>query len=137
MTHEPSEVRPIRQTAVLDRHLPAIRDELDDQRRLRSEQLSELVADAAEAIAEADVPRRQVTRVLQLAAEAALRDIDAALERIADGSYGICERCTEPIVPERLEILPTSRLCTPCQQLVESERSRALRRGAAAPGSSR
>jgi hypothetical protein len=33
------------------------------------------------------------------------------------GSYGICERCTEPIPWQRLEVLPMSRLCTPCQYL--------------------
>jgi DnaK suppressor protein len=102
------------------RQLPAIRAELDQQRRFRTEQLEELAVDAAESVAAADQNRLQVTRVLTLAAESALSEIDAALQRLVDGSYGICERCAEPIPWERLEALPMTRLCTPCQYLAES-----------------
>jgi DnaK suppressor protein len=105
------------------RQLPAIRAELDQQRRFRTEQLEELAVDAAESVAAADQNRLQVTRVLTLAAESALSEIDAALQRLVDGSYGICERCAEPIPWERLEVLPMTRLCTPCQYLAESGRS--------------
>jgi DnaK suppressor protein len=103
--------------------LSTLREELDQQRRFRTEQLEELAAEAAEAMATADQNRLQVTRVLTLAAEAALSEIDAALQRLEDGSYGVCERCAEPIPWERLEVLPMSGLCTPCQYLVDSGRS--------------
>jgi DnaK suppressor protein len=83
-------------TAGFGRQLPAIRAELDQQRRFRTEQLQELAVDAAQAAAGADEPRLQVTRTLTLAAEAALSEIDAALQRLEEGSYGICERCAEP-----------------------------------------
>jgi DnaK suppressor protein len=109
--------------------LPAIRAELDQQRRFRTEQLEELAVDAAEAVAAADQNRLQVTRVLTLAAESALSEIDAALQRLVEGSYGICERCVEPIPWERLEVLPMTRLCTPCQYLAESGRSPRSRNG--------
>ena len=111
------------------RQLPAIRADLDKQRRFRTEQLEELAVDAvdaAEPMATADQNRLQVTRVLTLAAETALSEIDAALQRLEEGSYGICERCTEPIRWERLEVLPMSRLCTPCQYLAESGRSNSV-----------
>ena len=39
-----------------------------------------------------------------------------ALRRMADGSYGICERCTAHIPLERLEILPHARFCVSCQR---------------------
>ena len=52
--------------------------------------------------------------MLMLAAEAALSEIDAALQRLEQGSYGICERRAETILSERLEVLPMSRLCAPC-----------------------
>ncbi|HVR74529.1 MAG TPA: TraR/DksA family transcriptional regulator, partial [Planctomycetota bacterium] len=35
-----------------------------------------------------------------------IEQIDGAIERIGDGTYGICERCEEPIDPDRLEVLP-------------------------------
>jgi DnaK suppressor protein len=117
------------------RQLPAIRAELDQQRRFRTEQLEELAVDAAEAVAAADQNRLQVTRVLTLAAESALSEIDAALQRLVEGSYGICERCVEPIPWERLEVLPMTRLCTPCQYLAESGRSPRSRNGQTRSGS--
>jgi DnaK suppressor protein len=126
-------VNTTRSTAKFESQLSTLRAELDQQRRFRVQQLKELAVDAAEAMATADQSRLQVTRLLTLAAEAALLDIDAALQRLKDGSYGICERCAEPIRWERLEALPMSRLCTPCQYLAESGRSISLHSGK--PGS--
>ena len=57
------------------RQLPAIRADLDQQRRVRAEQLKELAVDAAEVMATADQNRLQITRVLTLAAEAALSGV--------------------------------------------------------------
>ena len=45
-----------------------------------------------------------------------IRDIDAALMRIAEGSYGKCCDCQEPIVIERLTAYPTARRCIACQE---------------------
>lgn len=45
-----------------------------------------------------------------------IRDIDAALMRIAEGSYGECCDCQEPIVIERLEAYPAARRCIVCQE---------------------
>ena len=117
------------------RQLPTIRAELDQQRSFRTEQLEELAVDAAQAAASADEPRLQVTRTLTLAAEAALSEIDAALRRLEEGSYGVCESCAEPIPWERLEVLPMSRLCTPCQYLAESGRSNSVHSGQTRSGS--
>ncbi len=47
---------------------------------------------------------------------AQLRAIDAALERIRNGSYGCCARCEETISTARLEAQPTAALCAPCAQ---------------------
>ena len=40
-----------------------------------------------------------------------LREIEAALERVEAGTYGVCEVCGEPIAPGRLEARPTARTC--------------------------
>jgi DnaK suppressor protein len=48
-------------------------------------------------------------------------DIDEALRRIEEGTYGICERCEEPIDERRLEALPTARYDAKCQAAIESE----------------
>ena len=136
----PQEIGAARTTArstagLFGRQLSAIRADLAQQRRFRSEQLEELAVDAAEAMATADQNRLRVTRVLTLAAEAALSEIDAALQRLEEGSYGICERCGEPIPWQRLEVLPMSRLCTSCQYLAESGRSNSVHSGQTRSGS--
>ncbi len=48
-----------------------------------------------------------------------IRDIDAALLRIADGSFGVCTDCEEAIDPQRLQSYPTAKRCQPCQTLYE------------------
>ncbi len=53
-----------------------------------------------------------------------LDSIDAALEAIARGTYGICERCGNPIDPARLEAFPEARLCLKCQEEVERSSNR-------------
>ena len=44
-------------------------------------------------------------------ARAQLAQIDAAMTRLKDGRYGLCEVCGEPIAPARLEARPTARTC--------------------------
>ncbi len=45
--------------------------------------------------------------------------VKAALERIEDGTYGICELCELPIPEERLEALPYANLCISCKEKEE------------------
>lgn len=41
-------------------------------------------------------------------------EIDAALRRVVEGTYGVCERCGNRIPHARLEVRPTARLCVNC-----------------------
>ena len=45
-----------------------------------------------------------------------LHNIDEALRKIADRTYGICEECGEEISEKRLMVLPTATLCVDCQE---------------------
>jgi DnaK suppressor protein len=47
-------------------------------------------------------------------------DIDQALLRIKEGTYGMCARCGKPIDERRLEALPTARYDAACQAAIES-----------------
>jgi DnaK suppressor protein len=47
-------------------------------------------------------------------------DIDQALLRIKEGTYGICARCGRPIDERRLEAIPTARYDAVCQAIIES-----------------
>jgi len=49
-------------------------------------------------------------------------DIDGALQRIDEGTYGTCERCGKPIPEARLEALPTARFDAACQSELETRR---------------
>jgi DnaK suppressor protein len=48
-----------------------------------------------------------------------LLQIEDALRRIDEGSYGRCGNCGGPINPKRLEAVPWTRFCIDCQELVE------------------
>ena len=41
----------------------------------------------------------------------ALEEVEAAIERLRDGTYGICKVCGKPIGAARLEAMPAARLC--------------------------
>ncbi len=50
-----------------------------------------------------------------------IREIDAALLRIARGNYGICVDCGEAIAEQRLKVNPTSCRCRNCQEIHEKQ----------------
>jgi DnaK suppressor protein len=49
-----------------------------------------------------------------------LKEIEEALDRIKDGSFGVCEKCEKKIPKERLRAIPYARLCVGCQGKEES-----------------
>ncbi len=49
--------------------------------------------------------------------EEKVTEIDAALFRISDGSYGYCTNCKAQIDADRLSILPTAQLCLSCEKV--------------------
>lgn len=51
-----------------------------------------------------------------------LAQIDSALKRMDDGTYGTCQRCGKPINPERLEAFPWVEFDIECQAIVERNR---------------
>lgn len=53
----------------------------------------------------------------------AIREIDAALERMDEGTYGACEECASTIDRVRLRALPQATLCRRCKRLEESSRN--------------
>ncbi|WP_027346217.1 TraR/DksA family transcriptional regulator [Hamadaea tsunoensis] len=48
-----------------------------------------------------------------------INQVERALERLDEGSYGWCERCGNPIPVERLAAFPSATLCVTCKQLEE------------------
>jgi DnaK suppressor protein len=58
-----------------------------------------------------DVNLAEISREVQ-----ETRDIDAAMRRIVDRTYGICTDCGDSIDPARLEVYPTAKRCLTCQR---------------------
>jgi DnaK suppressor protein len=50
-----------------------------------------------------------------------LEEINAALKKINEGTYGICEMCEDPIQEERLKIKPFAKYCIICREIIEKE----------------
>jgi len=64
--------------------------------------------------AERELAVRTVSRLSRLIA-----DVDAALERIQDGTYGACQACGRPIGASRLSAVPWCSLCIECQEAAD------------------
>ena len=69
--------------------------------------------DLAYQFVEAEMQKAELVRL-----EERLSQIEAGLERIKAGQYGVCERCGEKINPARLRALPYAILCIKCQEQV-------------------
>jgi RNA polymerase-binding protein DksA len=62
---------------------------------------------------------REIDYTLGDNAEQVISEIDAALQRIEDGTYGICASCGRAIPRERLEANPWASLCIDCKRKAE------------------
>ncbi len=58
---------------------------------------------------------RETSMSVEGSLSAMLAEVDLAFERYADGTYGTCTTCGQPIPLERLEILPQATLCVTCK----------------------
>lgn len=83
---------------------------LEEHREARLDQIKAL---AFSDPASSDLDPGARMRVLT-AAKLTVEDIDAALLRLDDGSYGLCMGCAGRMVAERLLALPYARYCVPC-----------------------
>ena len=94
----------IRQTLLKNdsEHYVQIADQVRD---LEDESFADLIVDVSLAEIDRDLEE--------------LRAIEAALLRVADGSYGSCEVCERPIELRRLEVAPQVQRCIDCQTLYE------------------
>ena len=77
----------------------------DSVRELEDESFADLIVDVGLAEIDRDLDE--------------LRAIDAALLRVADGSYGVCEACDKPIDVRRLTLTPQALRCIDCQTIFE------------------
>jgi RNA polymerase-binding protein DksA len=109
---------------VLD-ELQGARGRLATLVRGQEEELAGLMRDAGDGAGhdQADVGATSFERDHELTVvnneREALEQMDHALARIADGSYGLCESCGKPIGKARLMAFPRASLCMACKQREE------------------
>jgi DnaK suppressor protein len=84
------------------------------------------VADAANEDDLVDVATETFEREKELALESSVQGIlqmvEEALQKIQNGTYGICEGCDKPIDGNRLRAIPYARLCIKCKEREERRR---------------
>jgi DnaK suppressor protein len=121
--------RELREKSVADR-LSKQRERLLRLREIVQKEIHQLTAEACEEIPSfsmhpADAATDSFDRdlVLGLASfeQGGLYEIDAALRRIDDGTYGVCELTRRPIPWKRLEAVPWARFCVEAERRVEGD----------------
>ncbi|MDT9685346.1 TraR/DksA C4-type zinc finger protein [Streptomyces sp. TRM76323] len=99
----------------------ALRQNLQEQRRFRLEQLARM-ARTAPGSRDGAAARREVRAELTASARMVLHDVEEALERMDRGRYGTCRLCGGPIGLRRLTIVPQARYCGHCHRAREAHR---------------
>ena len=100
--------------AMRDRVLRAAQDIVEDDKD--DGELSSAAGDQHLADHASEMFDREVDESLGENADQLVRDIDAALARLDDGTYGTCTRCGQPIPEERLDAVPYAVLCVSCKR---------------------
>ena len=103
-------------------------EQVEYLRRLLADEYGDRQARAAELENPVDL-EPDLADVLLARCHDAMDEINAALARIGDGSYGTCAACGAPIPFERLEVVPAADRCVACK----TDRDGATRRAGARP----
>jgi len=67
----------------------------------------------------ANIYNKQVLLSLNENERTRLKEVDESLDRIENGTYGVCEECGGPISLKRLEVRPVAKYCVPCLTKLE------------------
>jgi len=94
-----------------------LHDESEDE---STSELSHLAQHSADVGSETFEREKDFSILEQVEAE--LADVDRALRRLDDGTYGTCEDCGNPIGDDRLEAMPAASFCVSHQSEAETTR---------------
>jgi DnaK suppressor protein len=103
-------------TATLQRELDELRAQITTMERDIEEKPDYGLGRGDPAITRWEVDRALLQQLKERAAS-----LEQALAEISAGTYGICERCGNPIHPDRLTVLPDTRMCARCAQAGKRE----------------
>jgi DnaK suppressor protein len=94
--------------------LAVLRTLLEEQRAFRIDQLAQLNRPGPTGPLSTTDP--EILNSLIVGGRTALHEVQAALWRMDEGTYGRCVQCADAIPAERLEILPQTARCLACQR---------------------
>ena len=115
----------------------ALRKRLLNERERALQEIAELDADLSKSLEDssggspydqhmaetaAATLNREIDLTLQDNARAALAQIDRALHKLEEGTYGLCDKCGKSIGEGRLSVAPFATLCVECKRLEERTR---------------
>lgn len=123
---KPKQTRSAAETERIRAALAARLDELREEYHLHVAEIAELQRDRLTDSAgddQADTGSKTYEREQEISLANSILErttqVERALERLDEGSYGWCERCGDPIPVERLAAFPSATLCVACKQLEE------------------
>lgn len=115
-----------------EKDLTHLKELLLRQRREILDRLQGLESDW-QALTERDIEREEEAQKADLAIlfdqleereRQELEDIELALTKMVNVTYGICEKCRKPLALERLELLPSARFCRKCASEMEEKQKK-------------
>jgi DnaK suppressor protein len=105
--------------------LTADRERLSAELEEAEREFADLIIDTSDGAGfdQADIGTSSMERDQEISVAANARDmlvqVERAVERIQNGTYGVCESCGQPIGKARLMAFPRATLCLPCKQREE------------------
>jgi len=112
----------ITERAKLASEIKAIAQETSKSPREASGDLSAYTVHMADMAA--DTYERELSMNIVSSEQELLYQIDDALKRLDDGSYGVCQQCNQPIAMSRLKAVPYASMCIQCQRAKEQKNKR-------------
>ncbi|WP_394909013.1 RNA polymerase-binding protein DksA [uncultured Helicobacter sp.] len=106
-------------SALLTQRKQVLQDSMAERGNLMKQYYSSGLSDDSDVVAAA-LYETKVANILELQ-KTEINDIDYALTKIKNKTYGICEMCDDEIDIERLKIKPHARYCINCREYVEKK----------------
>jgi DnaK suppressor protein len=107
----------------VDRNLKALREKANElRRRMSAEKAAAIISRLEDPSDSGDLSQQSHEEWLFLnrnnLEKTLLREVEEAMARVNEGTYGICQECEEPISPKRLQALPWAKFCVRCQEML-------------------
>ena len=107
----------------MDRNLKALQDKaVELRRRMSADKAAAIVSRLEDPSDSGDLSQQSHEEWLFLnrnnLEKSLLREVEEALLRSREGTYGICQECEEPISSKRLQALPWAKFCVRCQEIL-------------------